>query len=724
MKAPAPVQTPAPSVGVVRGATLQRKCACGQHTIAGGQCDSCREEELEKLQRSPTSASAPTFAPPIVHEVLNSPGQPLDRATRDLMEPRFGHDFSRVRVHTGAKAAESARAVNARAYTVGSDVVLGAGQDPTASSIRALMAHELTHVVQQSVSEAAPSSGLRVGTVGGPLEAEANRAAGAVTEGRGAGPSVVPGRYQQVIRRQIAQSAGEESEESEPLPAPVTLTVSLSGLAFRANPDTKFVAGPTRPQLIALAMRRLLGSRYRLGHEEEVIAQIEARARLIGGVRASGRFLPESTAKTGDPVNPFVIESVVALLFLQILKEMFHGLELMPDEEDLIVLGVASVQLYEDLRPRLPDWYTLWLFQREVADHETLLRQFREAEATPQARRPIADALLQSFIGPVNALEAIRLDTALASEKQTADVYYSLWRVPEFKTGLKAPIPIPSQVGDELLAVNFLKFIRSQPKNVEAALTQHGARVALLTQFGGFSTALSKALAGNERLRNTPGRPAITAHPATMSSFPTLQPPLFDTSVETDIRFRMSVQFADVLEAFATYSFVWERLEIPDSKMAALSKAPTEARTPESVLTQEGQTLQAAGRSLRRADPKALKGERATSGEVLRQRYRRANRYTREDIQALIDNIGVAPSIGTLTLVAANTLLRVHRNGAAAGARDLHEGALARRQRTARDVPPSRYLPGSLCGDRNPSGGLPRRPCTERRVSTSIRTRP
>src|SRR5207244_11233244 len=87
------------------------------------------------------------------HEVLNSPGQPLDESTRAFMEPRFGHDFSRVRVHTDSQAAESARAVNALAYTVGPDIVLGADQyKPGTLAGRRLLAHELTHVLQQSVT--------------------------------------------------------------------------------------------------------------------------------------------------------------------------------------------------------------------------------------------------------------------------------------------------------------------------------------------------------------------------------------------------------------------------------------------------------------------------------------------------------------------------------------------------------------------------------------------
>src|SRR5205823_1492835 len=87
-------------------------------------------------------------------DVLNSGGgQPLDTSTRAFMEPRFGHDFSKVRVHTDARAAESAGAVDALAYTVGWDVVfaetLGSLQ---AGQGRRLLAHELTHVLQQNLT--------------------------------------------------------------------------------------------------------------------------------------------------------------------------------------------------------------------------------------------------------------------------------------------------------------------------------------------------------------------------------------------------------------------------------------------------------------------------------------------------------------------------------------------------------------------------------------------
>jgi flagellar motor protein MotB len=97
-----------------------------------------------------TTGPVGTVVPPIVHEVVNSSGQPLDAATRGFMESRLGHDFSQVRVHTDRRAAESAWAVNAAAYTVGRNVVFGAGQfEPASTKGRRLLAHELTHVVQQ-----------------------------------------------------------------------------------------------------------------------------------------------------------------------------------------------------------------------------------------------------------------------------------------------------------------------------------------------------------------------------------------------------------------------------------------------------------------------------------------------------------------------------------------------------------------------------------------------
>jgi len=130
------------------------------------------------LQRK---ASQPAEIPPIVHEALRSPGQSLDSATRRFMESRFGHEFSRVRVHTDSRAAESARAVNAFAYTVGPDVVFATGQyDPDSKVGRELIAHELTHTLQQGLSPATP---LEIGPRDDVHERLANEAATGIETG-------------------------------------------------------------------------------------------------------------------------------------------------------------------------------------------------------------------------------------------------------------------------------------------------------------------------------------------------------------------------------------------------------------------------------------------------------------------------------------------------------------------------------------------------------------
>ena len=167
-----------PNFAPIATGVLQRTCACGQHTSAGGECEECKKKREGTLARAAISSSPVHDVPPIVHEVLRSPGQPLDVATRAFMEPRFGHDFSHVVVHTGKNAAESARAVHALAYTVGRHVVFGPGEyAPHTAPGQQLVAHELTHVVQQAAASDSVPSRLNVGPVHDRFEHQASRLA-------------------------------------------------------------------------------------------------------------------------------------------------------------------------------------------------------------------------------------------------------------------------------------------------------------------------------------------------------------------------------------------------------------------------------------------------------------------------------------------------------------------------------------------------------------------
>jgi hypothetical protein len=164
-------------------ALLQRSCACGNASHGGGECEGCRKKGGELQRRAAAGdyggrTNAPV--PAAVHDVLRSPGQPLDRSTLAFMEPRFGHDFSRVRVHVDGGAAESARAVNAHAYAVGTHIAFAQSRfEPRTADGRRLLAHELAHVVQQGGDR---YDTLAISDDAG-AEREADRAADAVLAG-------------------------------------------------------------------------------------------------------------------------------------------------------------------------------------------------------------------------------------------------------------------------------------------------------------------------------------------------------------------------------------------------------------------------------------------------------------------------------------------------------------------------------------------------------------
>lgn len=147
----AKTKTTAPSAVLAPEATISARPGGRYDDILALQRAAGNDAVNQLLQQRGARNPLRKAIPSIVHDVLNrDPGKPLDATTRAFFEARFGHDFNRVRVHTSTYAAESAAALNAIAYTAGRDVVFGAGQyAPGRSEAQELLAHELTHVVQQ-----------------------------------------------------------------------------------------------------------------------------------------------------------------------------------------------------------------------------------------------------------------------------------------------------------------------------------------------------------------------------------------------------------------------------------------------------------------------------------------------------------------------------------------------------------------------------------------------
>lgn len=279
-------------ISPVQGGVLQRKCsACGNHNVAGGECEECKKKKPLGLQtkmaisepgdpyeheadrfadevmampahstisRSPLNiqrfssreAKQTNEVPDSVHRVLASSGRPLDQGLRQDMEQRFGYDFSNIRIHTDSLAGQSAQRINAKAYTVGHNIVFEAGRyAPGSNNGLRLVAHELTHVVQQN---AARASNGRAGIAGAFPSPSVGRVALAPIlqrdDGSGVKKEEVP--IPRVPYREKAPSTtGEtESEEGEAEKGPALALASVArptcdptGLArkdYLAQPNT------------------------------------------------------------------------------------------------------------------------------------------------------------------------------------------------------------------------------------------------------------------------------------------------------------------------------------------------------------------------------------------------------------------------------------------------------------------------------------------------------
>jgi hypothetical protein len=203
------------------------------------------------LQRAAISSPPVGDVPPIVHEVLRSPGQPLDAGNRAFMEPRFGRDFSGVRVHTDPRAAESAQAVNALAYTVGRDVVFGAGQyAPTSHAGQRLLAHELTHVVQQRALIRHPAVPLRLAQTNSAAEQQARENQARVLQGHDVGDIGIDSL--QVARDTATTTLGSTTPPPTPAPA-VAPDAGAKDAGPTPAPDAG-VVDPVKTKLLADAV--------------------------------------------------------------------------------------------------------------------------------------------------------------------------------------------------------------------------------------------------------------------------------------------------------------------------------------------------------------------------------------------------------------------------------------------------------------------------------------
>jgi len=560
-------------------------------------------------------------------------GQPLGRRIRTEMEARLGEDFSSVRIHTDQAAAKSAAGIHARAYTVGDAVVFGAGAyAPESPEGWRTLVHELVHVQQQRHASAAGLDG-GIAPPDGVHERQAETVAEALLAGRRP-PASAP----------AAPGIQRLPEDSGP-PSHVGMTVSLSGLVFQVPETVTFKPGRKSPQLLAVALNRLVGPQYRPGLENEILAELVKHK-----FERSGGFADGEPAKAGQPMGQITFLLQPTLVLIGSLKAKNLQLQLTPEEEDLLNLGVAGLNLWADfvgsLRESgnpLPAWYTPDIFQQELSQQGILLRRYADQLAKARAGsaserlagsetvNQVVDALYQ----PAMVLEAVRLDLSLAANEATQGIYAELWELPPARKGETPTVTTPPAKIRSVGAVAlFLGYVRTQAELARNAEVYPAARAELVKRYGRFTQQLVFAgtgKQGDQEIRDQPATANYPAFPSTLSARPALPPPLFDAALGTDHRFNMDVQFPSVYEALGRYAFNWERVRIPDNKI--------------------GEPV----------DVSKLQGEEVSASEVAAVRFSRDTAYAKADINRVIDTMSsdIGPAgVGALELIGANAILR------------------------------------------------------------------
>jgi Domain of unknown function (DUF4157) len=344
MNTRSPTQTKQPrSFTPVSTGLVQRKCtSCGQHTMAGGECAECRQNKLT-LQRHSNHQHELSEVPPIVDEVLRSPGQSLDAGIRAFMESHFRHDFSRVRVHTDSEAAESAQAVNALAYTTGHHIVFtNNNYAPETLQGQQLLAHELTHVVQQSKGSGSSLPLLKVADSASIQEREAHDFSSAVMPGYRPllpTPSDTPLSLQKQPKN-TPTSDKEKKPQQTAIPlspkiipkADLAITAGLPDKAPSAQPGTAGGKGKSEPEVEASVK-----AGQELGETPEVTTNIEVAIPLnLGRIPRTPIIIGKSVSLEvsnmpylyGSGYRKLALDASIKLLSLELESSRYGSLDL------------------------------------------------------------------------------------------------------------------------------------------------------------------------------------------------------------------------------------------------------------------------------------------------------------------------------------------------------------------------------------------------------------
>lgn len=549
-------------------------------------------------------------------------GRPLTPSVRSEMETQFGSDFGGVRLHTGRRAAAASDRTDARAFTVGRDIYFGAGRyQPATPDGRGLLAHELTHVVQQ---EGATETLRRV-----PEDAPA--------------PSTPTSPEETTAGTRV-------SAENPPRAG---LSVSINGLTFLPPEGTQFRQGSRARQGVEIALNRLVGEE---AYSVELAAEFHQNA-VRAGWGGVGSLAGEAVG--GEEVTQFVIPTSDALHAIAWLEQVKEVPVLLSDSQrELLHLGAAATAAWNDLKlpdvareidASLPDWFDEGLFRSRISQNVGLLRTYIDtvtayrADPTGANRQAVVNALstiVMEFSFTADVLETIRADDALVDHW----VYQLLWPTPRPENLPEDQEPTPAKAASDrppnpTIASQFISFLHSQEALVAESWTESAARLELLDRFGRFlERSVTAGAKGDQQIQEQPGTANAPPIPAVMDVSPPLTGPpggpQFEASSKSEYWFVMSIQFPDVYAAFQSYYFEWNYVRLPEDRPTA---------------------------SFDELDPQT-----PSTGDIAERRFGRATRYAVEDLETVVEELGPA-GVAATSLVAANAILRYVGTGIGLG---------------------------------------------------------
>ncbi len=536
-------------------------------------------------------------------------GRPLATTIRSQIETAMRVDLSHVRIHQDAEAASLSNSLRARAFTIGQHVFFGQNQyAPHTRTGLHLLSHELTHVQQQL------------------------------------GPQCIARDGEDIFAdREVPSSA---------------IAVGLFGMDFHPQDNSTYSGGPTRFEAMAVVLKRLLGTQYRRGIEQRVYAEL-ARQQVSG----TGRFSATEVAEAGAEIDgPLHVDIRASNKLITILEDPGFNFEvqLSTEERQRLAMGLTAVELWPEIQPHMPAWYSEWMFGQELNQQGVLLRQYHAAAqpspgATDAARQIALGQLLAVVWPPVHLLERIREDMSIAhlnveegddSERDTRvhalAMYMILWDLTaEQLSALQNPPPAVAIADGERQAriMSFMNHARTQPQFLEAGRAAtaegHSARIQVLARFARFFVRSGRAAQRTGEIMDHPARANAPAWSANMTVSPQLLPPLYSAALETDLSFTMNLHFNHFTDAFAIYHYQWERIRIPDPPQ---NDSDTQQAVP---------------------DVEQMAGQRPDMGEVWDTRMRRTHRYNATDMERVRQMTGVSFGTSAHDLVEINNVLRI-----------------------------------------------------------------